>query len=61
MIYYIGGEQVESQLFAFADGAESVTLEPQNEAGTCLEVNGDVLDQAACAASGDDAQTFTIG
>lgn len=60
-MYCTGGVQVESQLFAFSDGAESITLEPQNEAGTCLEVSGDVLDQAACAASGDDAQTFTIG
>jgi hypothetical protein len=56
-----GGEQTDSQLFAFAGGAGPVSLEPMNEAGTCLAVNGNVLDQAACSGRGDATQTFTFG
>lgn len=54
------GEQVDSQLYAFAGGAGPVTLEPKSNAGTCLVAKGNVLDQAACS-KGDATQSFTLG
>lgn len=37
-----------------------MSLEPENAAGTCLTVNGNVLDQAGCN-KGDANQSFTFG
>lgn len=59
---HAGGEQTDSQLFEFTGGSGPLALQPLNAVGTCLTVQGSVLDQAACAEGGDDAtQAFTFG
>ena len=55
-----GGEQTDSQIFDFAGGAGLLALALKNDAGSCLAVKGNVLDQAACS-EGDATQSFTIG
>ena len=50
-----------SQLFTFTGGAGPLSLEPLNQAGTCLAVtSANVLDEASCA-PGDARQSFTFG
>lgn len=54
-----GGQVTDSQLFAFDGSAGLLTLQPRNSKGTCLTVNGNLLDQASC--NNSPTQTFTIG
>jgi hypothetical protein len=56
----LGGEVTNSQLFAFDGGAGPLSLEPQNEAGSCLVVKGNAIDIAKCT-NGDAGQSFTFG
>ncbi|ERF73103.1 hypothetical protein EPUS_06564 [Endocarpon pusillum Z07020] len=55
-----GGEQTDSQIFDFAGGAGPLALALKNDAGSCLAVKGNVLDQASCS-EGDATQSFTFG
>lgn len=50
----------DSQIFGFDGSAGPLALEPQNQSGSCLTVNGNVLDVASCA-SGNPNQAFTLG
>jgi hypothetical protein len=49
-----------SQLFAFNGGAGPLSLQPQNQAGSCLVVKGNAIDIANCN-DGDASQSFTFG
>ncbi len=49
-----------SQLFNFNGGAGPLALQPQNQAGSCLVVKGNVIDIAQCN-NGDAGQSFTFG
>ena len=54
-----GGEQTDSQLFAFKAGETSLALAPNSGGGTtCLVDDGAKLGSAACGGAG---QLFTIG
>ncbi|KAL1880782.1 hypothetical protein VTK73DRAFT_5167 [Phialemonium thermophilum] len=55
-----GGEVTNSQLFEFNGGSGPLSFEPENQKGSCLRVNGNVLDIAKCDA-GDSGQVFTFG
>ncbi|KAK4937774.1 hypothetical protein LTR10_021651 [Elasticomyces elasticus] len=55
-----GGTVTNSQLFPFSGSAGPQALTPENAAGTCLVVAGNVIDQAACNAA-DPNQSFTFG
>jgi hypothetical protein len=57
---YVAGQVANSQLFAFSGGAGPLTLTPQNQAGSCLVVKGNVLDITACNKA-DPNQSFTFG
>jgi hypothetical protein len=50
----------DSQLFAFDGGAGPLSLQPQNEAGSCLVVKGKAIDIAGCT-DGGAGQFFTFG
>ncbi|KAH8802635.1 hypothetical protein F5884DRAFT_475665 [Xylogone sp. PMI_703] len=54
-----GGQVTTSQLFPTANGTE-FTLSPENQAGTCFTVKGNVIDVANCDSS-DANQSFTFG
>lgn len=49
-----------SQLFAFGGGAGPLSLQPQNQAGSCLVVKDNAIDIADCN-EGDAGQSFTFG
>jgi hypothetical protein len=55
-----GGEVTNSQLFAFNGGAGPLSLQLQNQAGSCLVVKGNAIDIANCN-NGDASQSFTFG
>ncbi|KAK4146890.1 uncharacterized protein C8A04DRAFT_9382 [Dichotomopilus funicola] len=55
-----GGEVADSQLFAFKGGAGPLSLEPQNQAGSCLVVKGNAIDIANCGGGGA-GQSFKFG
>ncbi|KIV85023.1 hypothetical protein PV11_00761 [Exophiala sideris] len=55
-----GGTVTNSQLFPFNGSAGPQALTPENAAGTCLVVAGNVIDQAACNVA-DPNQSFTFG
>ncbi|KAL2263928.1 hypothetical protein VTK26DRAFT_4309 [Humicola hyalothermophila] len=55
-----GGEVTDSQLFAFDGGAGPLSLQPQNQDGSCLVVKGDAIDIARCDDE-DASQSFTFG
>ena len=50
----------DSQLFAFDGGAGPLSLQPQNQVGSCLVVKGKAIDIVGCN-DGDDGQAFTFG
>jgi hypothetical protein len=54
------GEVTDSQLFAFDGSAGPLSLQPQNQAGSCLVVKGNALDIASCS-NGGAGQSFTFG
>lgn len=55
-----GGGVTNSQLFTFNGGSGPLSFQPENAAGSCLTVKGNVLDVAQCN-SGDTNQSFTFG
>ncbi|KXX74655.1 hypothetical protein MMYC01_208148 [Madurella mycetomatis] len=55
-----GGDVTNSQLFAFDGNAGPLSLQPRNEAGSCLVVKGNGLDVVNCN-DRDDNQSFTFG
>ena len=59
-ITLLGGTVTNSQLFPLAGSAGPLALTPENAPGTCLTVNGAVIDQAPCNAADPD-QSFVFG
>ncbi|KAH8910337.1 hypothetical protein BR93DRAFT_474125 [Coniochaeta sp. PMI_546] len=55
-----GGSVTNSQLFTFNGGSGPLSFQPENDAGSCFTVKGNVLDVAQCN-SGDAKQSFTFG
>ncbi|EPE06891.1 iron-sulfur protein [Ophiostoma piceae UAMH 11346] len=55
-----GGDVTNSQLFALNSTSGPLSLEPENAAGSCVTVKGNVLDIASCDSS-DAKQQFTFG
>ncbi|KAM7192767.1 hypothetical protein V8F20_008692 [Naviculisporaceae sp. PSN 640] len=55
-----GGQVTSSQVFSFDGSPGPLFLKPQNAAGQCLTVKGDVVDIASCD-NGDSNQSFTFG
>ncbi|CAJ2506743.1 Uu.00g079290.m01.CDS01 [Anthostomella pinea] len=55
-----GGEVTDSQLFPYFGGTGPGMFSPENDAQSCLTVDGDVLSVAACATNNND-QMFTFG
>jgi hypothetical protein len=54
------GDVTNSQLFAFDGGAGPLSLQPQNQDGSCLVVKNNAIDIADCNNS-DASQSFTLG
>jgi hypothetical protein len=57
---HVAGSVTNSQLFAFSGGAGPLALTPENAAGQCFTVQGNVVSIAACNAN-DPNQQFTFG
>ncbi len=55
-----GGDVTNSQLFTFNGGAGPLAFQPENQAGSCFTVKGNVLDVANCNTA-DPNQSFTFG
>ncbi|KAK4138141.1 hypothetical protein BT67DRAFT_1056 [Trichocladium antarcticum] len=55
-----GGEVTNSQLFAFSGGAGPLSLQPQDNSGSCLVAKGNAIDVVKCN-NEDAGQSFTFG
>lgn len=56
----LGGEVTNSQLFAFSGGAGPLSLQPQDNSGSCLVAKGNAIDVVKCN-NEDAGQSFTFG
>lgn len=59
MLTFTGGQVTNSQLFPFDGSAGPLSITPENQAGTCFTVKGNVIDVASCN-SADANQSFTF-